>query len=55
VLRRRRQRHVEPRRQLADRLVARREPGEDLAPDRVRERSEGGVETRLMVNHMVYY
>jgi len=53
VLRRRGQRHVEPRRQLADGLVPRRQPAQDLAPHRVRERRERGVEPRLIVNHVV--
>jgi hypothetical protein len=52
VLRRRGERHVEPRRELADRLVTRGEPAEDLPPHRVREGSEGGVEGGI-VNHVV--
>jgi hypothetical protein len=53
VLGRGRQRHVEMRRELADRLVAGRQPAEDLAPHRVRERAEGHVEPGRMVNHVV--
>jgi hypothetical protein len=53
VLRRRGQRHVEARRELPDCLVAGGESAEDLAPHRVRERSERGVEAGLMVNHVV--
>jgi hypothetical protein len=55
VLRRGRQRHVEARRELADRLFPGRQSREDLAAYRMREGTEGDVERRLMVNHVVYY
>jgi hypothetical protein len=48
-----RERHVEPRGELADRLVARGQTGKDLAPRWVGQRGEGRVELRGMVNHMV--
>jgi len=47
--------HVEPRRELADRPVTGGEASENRAPRRIGERAEGGVESRLLVNHMVYY
>jgi len=53
VFGRRRQRHVESPRQLADRLVAGRQPREDLATDGVGERRKRGVEACVMVNHVV--
>jgi hypothetical protein len=53
VLRCRRQRHVEPRRQLADGLLSRSESCQDLAPRRMRERRKRDVEPGLMVNHVV--
>jgi len=53
VLRDRGQRHLESRRKLADRALARCEPRHDRAPCRIGESSEGIVERPLMVNHMV--
>ena len=55
VLRDRRQRHVEARREIADRALALREPRQDGAARRVRECGECRVERPWMVNHMVYY
>jgi hypothetical protein len=53
VLRCRRERHVEAGRELADRLLAGCESGEDLATYRMCEGREGGVEVGGMVNHVV--
>ncbi len=47
------QRHVEPRRELADRPVASRESREDLPPRRISECSERAIEQLGMVNHTV--
>jgi hypothetical protein len=46
------QAHIEARRQLADRFVARRQPRQDRAPRRIREPAKDRIEAR-MVNHMV--
>jgi hypothetical protein len=53
VLRHRGERHVEARRELADRAVAGCEPRQDVAPGRIGERAEGQVERIGMVNHLV--
>jgi hypothetical protein len=55
VLRRRGERHVEARRELADRFFTTSEPRQDLPPYWMRERGKGCIEARLMVNHVVYY
>jgi hypothetical protein len=47
------QAHVEPRGEVADRAVTGREPGDDRPPRRIGKGAEGGVEGRVMVNHMV--
>jgi hypothetical protein len=51
-----RQGHIETGRELADRLVASREPQQDRPPRRVGEPRENAIELiGAMVNHVVYY
>ena len=53
VLRDSGQRHLEPRRQLADRAVTHRKAREDVAPCGIGEGEERGIERVGTVNHMV--
>lgn len=47
--------HIEARREFTDCPVTGGESGENRTPRRVRERGEGDVEGRVLVNHVVYY
>jgi len=53
VLRDRRERHREARRELADRALARRKSPQNRPPRWIGERSESGIERLGMVNHTV--
>lgn len=47
------QRHREGGGDVADRALTGRQPGENSTPRRVRQRGEGGVQFRVIVNHLV--
>jgi hypothetical protein len=53
MFRHRRQRHVERLRELSDRPLTEREPGEDRATGGIAERGEGCIERIGIVNQLV--